>query len=283
MALYYGGSQTGYAGNLIVEGLRQAAGTNSGSYVWDVTDMPAGAYFVYAMLFDGNSTGRAYAPGAVVIQNANPAGTLNMTGVPATFTEGTAQAFTVSYGNTGGKALWFPLVGDPFLPGQTTFSAAPAKTGNTQVFNLVTPYQCNTQHKDFPLQLGPIQSEDPNFSSRVVRATPKLAYAASNTGDESLRVCDVRIVSERAIDATHAEYKVAFTLSNLGAAISSATVAPVAQDASLSASGMLQFHAIGPGDTARGQGEVTVLGAPGSGSNGSILLKGLSWSVQVIR
>lgn len=79
LALYYGTDKTGYAGNLIVDGLRQTAGTQSGSYVWDVTDFAPGAYYVYGVIYDAKGVGRAYAPGAVVVPPATQSGKILVT------------------------------------------------------------------------------------------------------------------------------------------------------------------------------------------------------------
>lgn len=85
LALYYAADKTGYAGNLIVDGLRQTAGTQAGSYVWDVTGFAPGTYYVYGIIYDAKGVGRAYAPGAVVIPPAIQSGKIVVTagGQPA--------------------------------------------------------------------------------------------------------------------------------------------------------------------------------------------------------
>lgn len=67
IALYYDHAGTGYAGTRIVDGLRQDAGTHEGSYVWNPAGLQPGAYWVYGLIYDDRGTGRAYAPGTVVV------------------------------------------------------------------------------------------------------------------------------------------------------------------------------------------------------------------------
>lgn len=71
IALYYDEAGSGFAGTRIVDGLRQDTGTHSGSYVWNLSGLPSGAYYVYGVIYDDKGLGRAYAPGTIVIP-ANP-------------------------------------------------------------------------------------------------------------------------------------------------------------------------------------------------------------------
>ena len=57
VALYYGTTNSGFVGNLIVDGLRQVAGVQTGSYVWDVTALPPGAYYIYAVIYEIRADG----------------------------------------------------------------------------------------------------------------------------------------------------------------------------------------------------------------------------------
>lgn len=67
VALYYAPNQSSFTGSLIVDGLSQDPGTQAASYVWDVTGLAPGAYYVYGIIYDSNGMGRSWAPGAVVI------------------------------------------------------------------------------------------------------------------------------------------------------------------------------------------------------------------------
>ncbi len=67
VALYYAPNQSSFTGNLIIDGLSQNSGTQAASYVWDVTALAPGAYYVFGIIYDSNGVGRSWAPGSVVI------------------------------------------------------------------------------------------------------------------------------------------------------------------------------------------------------------------------
>ncbi|ODU66883.1 MAG: hypothetical protein ABT16_00475 [Rhodanobacter sp. SCN 65-17] len=79
IALYFDQVGSGYAGTRIVDGLRQDAGTHTGSYVWNTAGLPPGAYYVYGLIYDDRGTGRAYAPGTVVVPASPQLGTIAAT------------------------------------------------------------------------------------------------------------------------------------------------------------------------------------------------------------
>ena len=58
IALYYDSDKSGFDGTLITSLSGQSAG--SGSYTWDVSNVPSGSYYVYAVVSDGLNTGRYY-------------------------------------------------------------------------------------------------------------------------------------------------------------------------------------------------------------------------------
>jgi hypothetical protein len=128
-------------------------------------------------------------------------------------------------------------------------------------------------------------TEDLNFAGRAVIGTAGgISFAASNTGDETLRVCEIRVLSYREIDATTAEYTVTARLSNLGAALSAAQVLPVSNITDITVvSGTLSYGAIAPRETGSTQSIVTIRTAPFPHGIAKIMQKGLTWSVQSTR
>lgn len=78
IALYYDQIGSGFAGTRIVEGLVQDAGTHRGSYRWDMSALPAGAYHVYGVIYDDRGSARAYAPGVLVVPNTPQAGQIKV-------------------------------------------------------------------------------------------------------------------------------------------------------------------------------------------------------------
>lgn len=281
VALYYGTAPGSYAGTLIAEGLRQPSGAKGGSHVWDVSALAPGVYHVYAVAYDTQGTGKAYAPGAVVIPNAAQAGTLKIAG-PAVWYEGSTGTLSASWDGAAAKSMQMPVFGN----GLATALPAPATTANgSRAISHVYPYQCSTGATSFQAQLGPVITEDLNFAGRVATGgTGNIVYAASNTGDDSLRVCEIRILSSRDIDSANAEYTVTARLSNLGAGLSAATVLPISNMSDVTVvSGTLSYGVIGPKETGSTESVVTIRTQRGPAGIAKILLKGLRWSVQLTR
>lgn len=79
VALYCDTTGEGYAGNRIVDGLKQGSGSQAGEYTWNTTDMAAGAYHVYGVIYDDKGLGRAYAPGVVVVPSKVQQGRITAT------------------------------------------------------------------------------------------------------------------------------------------------------------------------------------------------------------
>jgi hypothetical protein len=67
MAFYYDTDRTGYDGTLIAQNIAVTPG--SGTYTWNTSGVPAGTYFVYAVVGDGLNANRFYATGPLVISH----------------------------------------------------------------------------------------------------------------------------------------------------------------------------------------------------------------------
>lgn len=76
IALYYDTTGSGFTGTQIVDGLKQNAGTSNGSYTWNMSQLPAGAYSIYGVIYDDKGLGRSYAPGKLVIPASPQLGAL---------------------------------------------------------------------------------------------------------------------------------------------------------------------------------------------------------------
>jgi hypothetical protein len=278
VSLYYGTAKSGYTGSPIVEGLHQPSGAQSGSYVWDVSTLAPGAYRVYAVAFDSRGVGRAYAPGSVVIPNPATTATLKAGG-PATYTENGSGTIALSWSGASTLPMVIPLSSNAvYLNKQYLNETAPKATA-TRSMAMIYPFQCSKQAKVFPLQAGPVITEDPNLAGLVSTAnTSTVTYAASNTGNETLRVCDISVIAERPVDATQSDFTVTARLSNLGGNLATAVVTPIA-GTGLSASGTLTYGVIGSGETGAPAGSVTIRTTSGIGGV-QMIQRGLTWSVQ---
>ena len=72
ITLYYDADSTGEDGTLITEGFKEDPDGLSDTFLWDITAMSDGTYYVYATITDGNSTVTSYAPGAITINRTPP-------------------------------------------------------------------------------------------------------------------------------------------------------------------------------------------------------------------
>lgn len=67
IALYYDTDLFGEDGTLIVEGLMENLDEEDDSYLWDITAVAEGTYYIYGTISDGNSSAASYALGTVTI------------------------------------------------------------------------------------------------------------------------------------------------------------------------------------------------------------------------
>lgn len=249
VGLYYGTAKTGYTGTPIVEGLHAAAGTEGGSYVWDASALAPGAYRVYAVAFDSHGVGKSYAPGSVVIPNTTQSGTLVMA-APANWYEAGVGTVGTSWSQAAGVPMTIPLSASAIRSTREQYLNELAPNAKaSRLMADVYPYQCSKQAKTFAPQAGPILTEDLNFAGRIAVANVgQVTYSASNTNNESLRICDISVLAETPLSATESSFTVTARLSNLGAGLVSAKVVPVAPPG-IGVAGSFAFGTIGAGET----------------------------------
>jgi len=92
IALYFDTDQAGEDGLLIVEGLKEDPDGDDDSYLWDITSLPEGSYYIYATITDGTSTETVYSAGSVTIDRTPPA----LACTPAGGTYGPGQSVTLT-------------------------------------------------------------------------------------------------------------------------------------------------------------------------------------------
>ena len=92
ITLYYDTDSTGQDGTLIAEGLKEDLDGVSDTFLWDMTTIPGGTYYVYATITDGTTTNTSYSPGSITIDRTPP--TLTVTPPGGTYTS--AQTVTLS-------------------------------------------------------------------------------------------------------------------------------------------------------------------------------------------
>lgn len=169
IALYYDATGSGYAGTRIVDGLRQDAGTHSGSYAWNTAGVPPGVYSIYGVIYDDKGMGRAYAPGRVVVPSPQQQGTIVAT--PRTsmsLREGKdTGVIAVSLGRAPTAAVTVPVsVNDAseayVMPRELVFT--PANWSTPQSVTVVAVHD-KVQDGDQPITItvGKAATSDPDF------------------------------------------------------------------------------------------------------------------------
>jgi hypothetical protein len=262
VALYWDTLGTGFAGNLIVDGLRQSSGTHAGHYVWDVTGLAPGAYSVYAVIYDAKGVGKAYAPGAVVVPMPNQTGRIVVTAGKnlRTSEEGRSTSFSIRLGQAPIADVVVPLSTDnpsagSISPASLTFT--PENWAASQTVTVTGQDDCIPGGSTtYQVLSGRAQSKDPNYIG-ISGASVKILNMANydfkaTTNHSKLHICGLRVISERKVDARTWEYTLQAELSNTGPAINNMTARlqklPFGIDA---VKNQLSFGAVGRNETAK--------------------------------
>lgn len=263
IALYYDKTGTGFAGIRIVDGIKQTAGTVSGSYEWDVSALAPGAYYVYAVIYNAKGAGKAYAPGAVVIPNPAQSGGLTIKakeplrtdekGKQANFTARLSRAPTQNV--TVGVSSSDPGEGKP-TPETLTFT--PQNWHVQQTVTVTGQEDCARDGKqNYRISLGNIASLDPNYigvpgGSVKAYNEDRGDHASRWTNNRNIAICNYRLVSKQKIDRHLWEYVYEARATNTGAAVPAlrAVVRRMLPPASIK-DGELSFGAVGSGETVK--------------------------------
>ena len=229
VALYYSTSKTGFAGSLIVDGLRQTSGAQTGNYVWDVSSLAPGAYYIYAVIYDAKGVGRAYAPGAVVIPNAVQAGTVVVTAGNnlRTSEEGRTTAFNIRLGRAPLADVVIPLSTSNSREGiasPASLTFTPQNWAVNQAVSVTGQNDCAPDgNKTYQVFSGIAQSVDPDYiglSGRAVNVVNQDDFDfPRTTNNASLHICGLSLVSERKVNRNTWEYSLKAELTNTGAAV----------------------------------------------------------------
>jgi len=234
VALYYSTSKAEFAGNLIVDGLRQATGTQGGSYTWDVTGLSPGTYYVYGAIYDARGVGRAWAAGAVVVKPDVQTGriTTSTTGPLSTTEDGGTAQFTVRLASQPSAPVIVSVSSSNGREGFTTPASLSFTAANWNVDQTVIvagkPDCMRDGNSNYQVLLGRAVSLDPQYMD--VSGTPvtmsntdsarALLYGANNA---NFAICSMKIQSQRKVDATTWEYVVDASIGNIGAAVAGVT------------------------------------------------------------
>lgn len=264
IALYYSSVKTGFAGTLIVDGLRQPSGVQTGSYTWDVTALAPGAYHVYAVIYDARGLGQAYAPGSVMIPAASPTGGIAVSTANILFTseKGTTATFKVRLNNAPKADVIVPLISSNTregLPTPAALTFTPKNWATNQTVSVVGQDDCAPDGaKAYQVSVGKAISDDPNYIG-ISGKDVKLVNldnidVLSGTDNRDIFVCGMEVVTERKINALSWEYTLRAELTNNSRQSYSSITAKLTRmpfSVMRLVDDTLVFGAVGSGDSAK--------------------------------
>ena len=268
VALYYSTSRSEFVGDLIVEGLRQPAGTHAGSYVWDVTGLAPGAYYVYGVIYDSRGIGRGFAPGAVVVPNASQSGGITVTAAPpfVTTEAGGTYKFNVRLASAPTEAVTVQLRStrpSEGVPQPATLTFTPQNWSVDQQIIVTGVRDCAPDGvQSYDIQIGRSVSLDPNYigiSAPPVQLRNFGADVSNTTNVPALHVCRITAASKTRVGLLRWEYTLTAELTNTGTALTSVAAVLASVPGSVQiVEGQLQFGAVGASETVKSTDTITI-------------------------
>jgi len=268
VALYYGTTRADFVGDLIVDGLRQPAGSHSGSYVWDVTNLAPGAYYVFGAIYDARGIGRGFAPGAVVIPNPVQSGAITVTAAPpfVTTEAGGTFKFKVRLANAPTEAVAVQLRStrpSEGVPAPASLVFTPQNWATDQQVTVTGVRDCAPDGvQSYDLQIGQSVSLDPDYIG--VSAAPLHLRnfgpdLSDTTNVPALHVCRLTSASKTKVGPFLWEYTLTAEMTNTGTALTSATAQLANAPAAIQViEGQLQFGAVPTSETVKSTDTITI-------------------------
>jgi hypothetical protein len=290
VTLYYSSTRGSFDGVLIASGLRQNAGTQRGSHVWDVTGLPAGTYYIYAVISDARGQGQAYAAGALVVPPASQSGSVvvNAASGLRTGEDGSSTSFSVKLGSAPGADVVIGLDSSNRFEGIATpasLTFTPQNWATPQTVSVTGQNDCAPDgDQAYQIRPGAAQSLDPNYIG--VTGNPVNLLNKDNidfpntTTNPKVHICGLTVVTEKQLSANSWEYTLKVDLTNAGSAVSSLLARLSTVPAGIAvAQDSLQYGAIGAGETARNSNTVTLRSTTQIAKDTFKLAKGYKWTV----
>ncbi|WP_338847489.1 hypothetical protein V8J88_02125 [Massilia sp. W12] len=291
IALFYSMQPNTYDGVLIVDGLRQAAGVQRGSYQWDVTQMAPGTYYIYAQISNTRGRGQAYAAGALVIPPAQPHGAVlvTRTGAPYTSEAGGSVSLFVHLANAPAAEVVLPLESSnrrEGVPALNHLRFTPQNWNAMQIVNVQGQNDCAPDaNQAYQVSLGPAQSLDGHYMGLPVQKFDLTNLDQGDQGNTSnnpaIHLCGLNLLSEKKLSDGRYEYTLNVELSNSGAALPALVVELSTVPAGVQVvQGRLQYGAIGAGDTVSTAQTLLLRSNTAISRDAFRLAKGYFWTVR---
>jgi hypothetical protein len=230
VALYYATSRDRFSGTLIVDGLRQSAGTQSANFDWDTRALAPGTYYVYAQIYDSRSSAQAWAPGAVVVVSDSPSGSVVVSAGPnlQTSEAGAQASFKIRLGSAPSADVILPIASTMTGEGQ---AAPPSLNFTAQNWNVDQTVTVTGQadcipdgNRQYQVIVGRAVSLDPQYMglsappvalSNVESAGNSVVATASN--NPNVRMCALAVKSQQLVSPGIWEYQIDASFGNSGA------------------------------------------------------------------
>lgn len=203
ITLYYDTDNSGGAGAKIVEGLPMPSGT--GTYSWDVSSVPAGIYYLYAVIDDGKNTPvTKYAAGTVeVVTLGAPTAPSNLTA------QANGTSMDISWSSVAGAAGYRIYYTDaPEVEMYPSHIALPAGSISYSIANLkpsttyrvtVTAYDADGAESRmatpatittaaFPVPLMTVSMDTLDFGTVLMGQSQLKSITISNSGNADMTV-----------------------------------------------------------------------------------------------
>lgn len=254
----------------IIDGLRQPAGTHTGSYLWDVTDLPAGTYSISAVIYDARGSASSRAPGSVVLVPTRQSGKLVVSagGELRTSEDGESANFRVSLASKPSAEVSVPLASSmtrevDVAPQTLVFT--PANWNQPQTVTVTGKPDCIKDGTTrLEVMIGPVTSQDPQYmgiSGNAVKvrnagSSSSIRYAANNP---QFAFCSLRIISEQKTGLASWQYEIDAVLGNRGQAVPSisATLVGVPFFGKM-LGGALEFGPVAQGEAIRSRNTIRI-------------------------
>jgi hypothetical protein len=208
LSLYYDSDNTGADGVPVATGLTENDG--SGSYTWDVSGIPAGVYYVYAVVDDNkNMPAVGYSAGVVEIVNA--AGLEAPTGLNATASGNKIDVSWNAVTDAAGYNIYYTDTTNPYtykehvsldnsFTSYTLENMKPATTYRITITafdseinesSMASPVTVNTESAAVPqITCAPEQIDFTNLTPSV---ESKKTLSITNTGDADLVISSITV------------------------------------------------------------------------------------------
>lgn len=288
VSLYYDTTGSGFVGTPIVEGRRQAFGTTSGGYTWNMSALPSGTYYVYGVIYDPRGASRAYAPGTVIIRPENQTGRveLALTGASATTTELAGKTTLSAALNQAPTADVKVGVSSSntregiVSPASLTFTAN--NWSIPQTITVTGREDCMVDgNQSYDIKIGAAVTVDPEFyqvPGPLMTLTNLDNETAPSADNPDFGVCALRVVAKRNMGGGWYEHDITVALTNAGPAVTSVTLTPLNPPANWTLlTPNLVFGAVKTNTTLRSTARLTVRAQAST----LVLPTDMQWHVEV--